>query len=83
MQIFILQYYNVGPEFYSQSLLKMDRSATCLFGIQKYGVDINGFVRHPTLGLCLWLQKRAANKETWPGMVFLLFISLKMHAKKT
>ena len=38
-----------------------------LFGIRKYGVDINGFVRHPTHGICIWLQKRAAAKQTWPG----------------
>lgn len=45
----------------------MDRSATCLFGIRNYGVDINGYVRHPTLGLCIWLQQRSDTKQTWPG----------------
>ncbi|KYB25360.1 Uncharacterized protein YJR142W-like Protein [Tribolium castaneum] len=59
--------YEVKTDFTSKSLLKMDRSATCLFGIRNYGVDINGYVRHPKLGLCLWLQKRAATKQTWPG----------------
>ncbi|XP_019873561.2 uncharacterized protein LOC109601730 [Aethina tumida] len=59
--------YEVKTQFNSKSLLKMDRSATCLFGIRNYGVDINGYVRHPTLGLCLWLQKRSATKQTWPG----------------
>lgn len=49
------------------SLLKMDRSATCLFGVRKYGIDINGYVKHPTWGLCLWLQQRSDTKETWPG----------------
>lgn len=50
-----------------KALLKMDRSATCLFGIRNYGVDINGYVRHPTLGLCIWLQQRSDTKQTWPG----------------
>lgn len=45
----------------------MDRSATCLFGIRNYGVDINGYVRHPTQGLCIWLQQRSDTKQTWPG----------------
>lgn len=45
----------------------MDRSATCLFGIRNYGVDINGYVRHPTRGLCIWLQQRSDTKQTWPG----------------
>jgi len=49
------------------SLFKMDRSATCLFGIRNYGVDINGYVRHPTKGLCIWLQQRSDTKQTWPG----------------
>lgn len=59
-------------EFYdvkagARSLLKMDRSATCLFGICNYGVTLNGFVRHPQQGLCLWFQQRADTKQTWPG----------------
>lgn len=45
----------------------MDRSATCLFGIRNYGVTLNGFVRHPERGLCIWFQQRADNKQTWPG----------------
>ncbi|XP_023019014.1 uncharacterized protein [Leptinotarsa decemlineata] len=59
--------YEVKTEFNSKSLLKMDRSATCLFGIRNYGVDINGYVRHPVMGLCLWFQKRSSTKQTWPG----------------
>ncbi|CAG9862395.1 unnamed protein product [Phyllotreta striolata] len=59
--------YEVKTDFLSKSLLKMDRCATCLFGIRNYGVDINGYVRHPTLGLCLWFQKRSPTKQTWPG----------------
>lgn len=48
----------------------MDRSATCLFGIRNYGVDINGYVKHPDKGLCLWFQKRSATKQTWPGKIW-------------
>ncbi|XP_026473765.1 uncharacterized protein YJR142W [Ctenocephalides felis] len=50
-----------------QSLLEMDRSATCLFAIRNYGVDINGYVHHPVKGLCIWLQQRSDTKQTWPG----------------
>lgn len=45
----------------------MERAATPLFGVRKYGVDINGYVRHPQHGLCIWLQQRSNTKETWPG----------------
>lgn len=50
----------------------MERSATCLFGIKQYGVHINGYVKHPTKGLCVWLQQRSATKQTWPSNDFLL-----------
>ncbi|XP_050528182.1 uncharacterized protein LOC126898284 [Daktulosphaira vitifoliae] len=59
--------YEVRLMFGDQPQLKMDRSATCLFGICNYGVDINGFVKHPTKGLCIWLQQRSFTKQTWPG----------------
>lgn len=49
------------------SLLKMDRSATCLFGIRNFGVEINGYIRCPDRGLCIWLQQRSATKQTWPN----------------
>lgn len=59
--------YEVRTMFADQPLLKMDRSATCLFGICNYGVDINGYVNHPQKGLCIWLQQRSLTKQTWPG----------------
>lgn len=70
MQLF--QCYEVKTTFNAKSLLKMDRSATCLFGIRNYGVDITGYVRHPELGLCIWLQKRSSTKQTWPGNYIII-----------
>lgn len=63
----IFKCYEVKGTYSETPLLKMDRSATCLFGIRNYGVDINGFVNHPELGLCIWLQRRSPTKQTWPG----------------
>lgn len=60
--------YDVKIDYSSQTLFKMDRSATCLFGIKNYGVTINGYVQHPDMGLCLWLQKRSKTKSRWPGV---------------
>jgi 8-oxo-dGTP pyrophosphatase MutT (NUDIX family) len=48
-------------------LLRMERAATSLFGIRKYGVDINGYVNDSKRGLCMWLQKRSKTKQTWAG----------------
>ncbi|XP_039295546.1 uncharacterized protein YJR142W-like isoform X2 [Nilaparvata lugens] len=59
--------YAVRTVFSGEPLLKMDRCATCLFGICNYGVDINGYVNDPEKGLCIWLQKRSKTKQTWPG----------------
>ncbi|XP_053602269.1 uncharacterized protein LOC128670546 [Plodia interpunctella] len=59
--------FEVSTPFYHESLLEMDRSAICLFGIRNYGVSVNGYLQHPTKGLCIWLQQRSFTKETWPG----------------
>ncbi|XP_026667496.1 uncharacterized protein YJR142W isoform X1 [Ceratina calcarata] len=59
--------YEVRAQFNTPPLFKMDRSATCLFGIRKYGVDINGYVMDPVKGFSIWLQKRSPTKQTWPG----------------
>lgn len=56
---------------YQESLMEMERSAICLFGIRNYGVSVSGYVNHPTKGLCIWLQQRSFTKQTWPGMLQL------------
>jgi 8-oxo-dGTP pyrophosphatase MutT (NUDIX family) len=61
--------YEVGRSFTEPLLFKMERSAAPLFGVRQYGVHINGFVRHSVQGLCLWLQRRSPNKQTWPNMM--------------
>ena len=38
-----------------------------LFGVRQFGVDINGYVKHPELGVSAWLQRRSKTKPTWPG----------------
>lgn len=50
----------------NESLLKMDRSATCLFGIRNFGVEINGYIKHPTRGLCIWIQQRSSELLSFP-----------------
>ncbi|XP_041976587.1 uncharacterized protein YJR142W [Aricia agestis] len=59
--------FEVSTPFCHESLLEMDRSAVCLFGIRNYGVSINGYLFHPAKGLCIWLQQRSFTKQTWPG----------------
>eukprot|EP00092_Neocalanus_flemingeri_P020596 GFUD01022315.1.p1 GENE.GFUD01022315.1~~GFUD01022315.1.p1 ORF type:complete len:341 (+),score=120.96 GFUD01022315.1:46-1068(+) len=61
--------YEIKQQFSSPVLFKMERSATPLFGVRQYGVHINGYVRHSTMGLAIWLQRRASTKQTWPGVL--------------
>ena len=35
----------------------------------QYGIQINGWLQHPVLGLSLWLQRRSPSKPTWPGLM--------------
>jgi thiamine pyrophosphokinase len=50
-----------------KSVSKVHYFISGLFGICNYGVDINGYVMDSEKGLCIWLQRRSATKQTWPG----------------
>ena len=56
----------------------MERSATCLFGLRQYGVDINGYVVDENGDISVWMQKRSINKSTWPGKLDN-FVSIITH----
>ena len=60
--------YDIKEHFSSPALFKMERSATPLFGLRQYGIQINGIVRHSIRGDCLWLQRRSSTKQTYPGI---------------
>lgn len=61
--------YEVRQDSFKPLLFKIERSAAPLFGVRQYGVHINGYVRHSSQGLCLWLQRRSSTKQTWPNMM--------------
>jgi len=61
--------YEIKRIFSEPPLFKIERSASPLFGMRKYGVQITGYVNHSTKGLCLWFQKRSPTKPTWPNMM--------------
>jgi len=61
--------YEIKRKFSESPLFKIERSASPLFGMRKYGVQINGYVNHSTLGLCIWFQRRSPTKPTWPNMM--------------
>ncbi|MBN1934496.1 MAG: DUF4743 domain-containing protein [Anaerolineae bacterium] len=57
---------DVSTGFGAPPCLSIERSAAPLFGVQVYGVHINGFVRRPD-GIDLWVAQRSAHKPEYPG----------------
>ena len=58
--------YPVGTSFTGPALFNMERAAVALFGIEAYGVHLNGVVRGET-GLHMWIGRRSLDKPTGPG----------------
>jgi len=58
--------YGVSQNFSDTSLFTIERAAATLFGIQKYGVHVNGYTIKDNK-YYLWIAKRSKNKPTWPG----------------
>lgn len=61
--------YPVGGRFAGPHSMAMERCAVPLFGVRAYGVHVNGFVRDPDGAIRMWIARRAAGKETYPGML--------------
>ncbi|XP_012675552.2 thiamin pyrophosphokinase 2 [Clupea harengus] len=59
--------YAVMPRFCDTPLMCMERSATSLFGVKRYGVHLNGYSWDDSGRLCMWLGHRSATKQTYPG----------------
>jgi len=63
------EFFDVWTTGRKQSLMKIERSAACMFGIVTYGTHINGYVNHPKNGLCVWTARRSPTKPTYPNML--------------
>ncbi|XP_029911152.1 thiamine pyrophosphokinase 2 [Myripristis murdjan] len=59
--------YPVMPRFCDTPLMWMERAATSLFGVKRYGVHINGYTVSEGGELSMWLARRSATKQTYPG----------------
>lgn len=59
--------YPVTPTFDAEPLLLIERAAAPYFGIRAYGVHVNGYVVQADGRKALWVAKRSASKQTWPG----------------
>lgn len=63
--------YPVNRRYGEAPLLLMERAATPLFGVQTYGINVNGLVRDGD-GWKVWIARRAATKHVDPGLLDLV-----------
>ncbi|XP_043936655.1 nudix hydrolase 20, chloroplastic-like [Protopterus annectens] len=61
--------YDVMPQFSDPPLFCMERAATSLFGVKRYGVHINGFVRQDNKEIAMWIARRSYCKQTYAGLL--------------
>ena len=58
--------YPVLARWGTPPLLSIDRGATTVFGIQTFGIHVNGFVRTAD-GIEMWIGRRAGDRTVAPG----------------
>ncbi|XP_008293953.1 thiamine pyrophosphokinase 2 [Stegastes partitus] len=61
--------YSVMPKFSDPPLMWMERAATSLFGVRRYGVHLNGYVVSDSGEVSMWLGRRSPTKQTYPGLL--------------
>ncbi|XP_073326548.1 thiamin pyrophosphokinase 2 [Pagrus major] len=61
--------YSVMPKFSDPPLMWMERAATCLFGVKRYGVHLNGYTVSSSGEVSMWLARRSLTKQTYPGLL--------------
>ncbi|XP_008316783.1 thiamine pyrophosphokinase 2 [Cynoglossus semilaevis] len=61
--------YRVMPKFSDPPLMWMERAATSLFGVKRYGVHINGYTVSNSGEVSMWLGRRSPTKQTYPGLL--------------
>ncbi|XP_044068776.1 thiamin pyrophosphokinase 2 [Siniperca chuatsi] len=61
--------YSVMPSFSDPPVMWMERAATSLFGVKRYGVHLNGYTVSDSGEVSMWLARRSATKQTFPGLL--------------
>lgn len=62
------EYYPVLSRWGAEPLAKIDRAAVTHFGLQAFGIHVNGLVRDPQTGaLSLWVARRCHTRAVAPG----------------
>ncbi|XP_054465584.1 thiamin pyrophosphokinase 2 [Anoplopoma fimbria] len=61
--------YSVMSKFSDPPVMWMERAATSLFGVKRYGVHINGYTVSDSGEVSMWLARRSVTKQTYPGLL--------------
>ncbi|KAM4663923.1 uncharacterized protein O3C94_012137 isoform 2-T2 [Discoglossus pictus] len=62
------EHYDVKGHFSDSPLLSMERAATPLLGVPRYGVHVNGFLRRGA-DIFMWIGRRSLTKPSYPGLL--------------
>jgi 8-oxo-dGTP pyrophosphatase MutT (NUDIX family) len=60
--------YRVATHFDAEALMLLERAAASLFGIQRYGVHLNGIVKQDN-DVFMWIGRRSPHSPTYPDML--------------
>ncbi|MBP2226771.1 8-oxo-dGTP pyrophosphatase MutT (NUDIX family) [Azospirillum agricola] len=63
------EHYAVMPRWGAEPLMRLDRAVVAAFGIESYGLHVNGFQRGADGTLSLWIGRRARDREIAPGQL--------------
>lgn len=61
------EFFPVLSRWGAEPVARIDRGLVTAFGINAYGLHVNGFVRDGAGGISLWVAKRAADRAVEPG----------------
>uniref|UniRef100_A0A3Q3K1I5 DUF4743 domain-containing protein n=1 Tax=Monopterus albus TaxID=43700 RepID=A0A3Q3K1I5_MONAL len=76
--------YSVMPKFSDPPLMWMERAATSLFGVKRYGVHINGYTVTESGEVRMWLVSRHTRVywTMWQQVVWLPVLASNTHWSK-
>ncbi|XP_054625072.1 thiamin pyrophosphokinase 2 [Dunckerocampus dactyliophorus] len=61
--------FSVMDKFSDSPVMWMERAATSLFGVKRYGVHVNGYTVNESGEVSMWLARRSPTKQTYPGLL--------------
>ena len=56
------EYYPVTTNFFDPPFFQLDRTAVPYFGVQAFGVHLNGYIENRNGSLDLWIARRAEDR---------------------